>query len=65
MEKELLRTSPSFVRVSEKRSEGLKTYPLLDLRSRFRAFGVVTAPPFVHRWILRGGSLAFSKIMKF
>ena len=38
-------------------SEGLKTYPPVDLHSRFRAFRVVTALPFVRRWVPRGGSL--------
>ena len=38
-------------------SEGLKTCPPVDLRSRFCAFVVVTAPLFVRRWVLRGGLL--------
>ena len=43
--------------ISEKRSERLKTYPSVDLPSRSHAFGVVTALPFVRRWVPRGGSL--------
>ena len=36
----------------------------MDLRSRFCAFGLVTAPPFVRRWVLRGGSLVILSMTK-